>query len=100
MSEFFNLEKYLSKGSLTGLMAAVIILFSAYYGFFKYFNIQINNIFILLAWVYLFLNIGVARIVEYANEKNLPKCPKCKQVLEIDSYRCKKCGKLHFKNKK
>lgn len=102
MSALFNLEEnfeYLKRGSLIGLIIVVIILFSAHYDFLKYFNIKIGGIFIFLAWIYLFLNIGIANILKYIIEKRLPECPKCKGRLEIDSYKCKKCGKLHFKNK-
>ncbi len=100
MSELLNIDKnfeYLKKGSLIGLIIIVIILFSSYYDFFRYVNVQVNSVFILLAWIYLFFNIGIANILKYINEKNMPECPKCKKKLEIDTYKCKKCGKLKFK---
>jgi len=98
----FNIEKsinYMRKGSLVGLIIVVGILFLSYYDLFKYFNIEINNVFVLLSWIYLILNIGIANIIKYANERNIPECPKCKSRLQIGSYQCKDCGKLNFSKK-
>src|SRR3989344_3169179 len=98
----FNIEKsisYMRKGSLVGLVIVVGILFLSYYDLFKYFRIEINNVFVLLSWIYLILNIGIANIIKYVNEKNMPECPKCKNILQVGSYHCKKCGKLNFRKK-
>lgn len=104
MTSMFNIEKnikYMKKGSLVGLIIVVGILFFSYYDLFKYFNIEINNVFILLSWIYLILNVGISNILKYVNEKNLSECPKCKDKLEVDNYKCKNCGELTFgKNKK
>jgi hypothetical protein len=99
----FSLEeniKYMRKGSLLGLIVVVIVLFLSYYDLFKYLNINLNEVFVLLSWVYLILNIGLSNFIKYLNDRNLPNCPKCKGKLEIDSYKCKKCGKLNFERKK
>lgn len=102
MSGFFDIEQnieYIKKGSLVGLIIVVIILFGTYYDFFKYVELQINNTIIFLSWIYLFLNIGIASMVKYVNERNLPECPKCKGKLGIHNYKCKKCGVLDFNKK-
>ena len=97
--DLFNIEKNfqsLRKGSLTGLVISVVILFFSYYDLLKLIRLDINNIIIFLCWVYLILNLAVANWIKYTNDKNLPNCPKCKRKLDIDSYKCKKCGKLKF----
>lgn len=102
MTELFNIEKnfeYLKKGSLIGLIIIAIVLFGSYYDLFKYVNLRMNNTFIFLSWIYLFLNIGIANIIKYANEKKFPECPKCKSKLEVNTYKCKKCGELNFNKK-
>jgi len=102
MSGVFDIEKnieYLKKGSLAGLIIIVIVLFGSYYDFFKYVNLQIGNTLIFFSWIYLFLNIGIANLLKYTNEKKLPECPKCKNKLEINNYKCKKCGVLDFNKK-
>ncbi|MBN2422464.1 hypothetical protein JXB41_04515 [Candidatus Woesearchaeota archaeon] len=95
----FNIEEnfeYLRKGSLVGLVIVVIILFSSYYDLFKLIKVNINNIFILLCWVYLIINIALANGLKYMNDKELPICPKCNKKLEVDGYKCSKCGTLRF----
>ena len=102
MSEIFNIEKnyeYLKQGSLIGLIIVVAALFLSYYDLLKYVNVQLGGTIQLFLWIYLILNVGVANILKQKNSNQLPDCPKCKTKLEIDSYKCKNCGKLHFKKK-
>ena len=98
----FNIEenmRNMRKGSLIGLIIVVGILFFSYYDLFKYFNIEIKSVFILLSWIYLILNIGIANIIKYVNDKNLPDCPNCGSKLEVKNYKCKNCGELKFRKK-
>ena len=105
MKEFnlFNIEEnfeYLRRGSLVGLAIAVVILFFSYYNLFTFLKIDISNIIVLGCWIYLILNIAVANGLKYVNDKKLPNCPKCKKKLEVDGYKCGKCGKLKFDSKR
>ncbi len=93
--------EHLKKGSLTGLIIVVIILFGSYYDFFKYVNLQINNTVVFVSWIYLFVNIGVANTLKYLSERKMPECPECHKKLKFGRYICDNCGILKFeKNKK
>lgn len=84
-------------GEITLFIVSVLLMFN----YFKVINLDNLGIpcLVIILWVYLSLNIGLANVFKFFRNKDNPICPRCKgKLTEFKEYECSKCGKLRFDN--